>query len=44
MHKKLTHPTERTERRISAVTSISMCALTVIAQIVTTLLLTHFLR
>lgn len=44
MHKKLPHPTERTERRISAVTSISMCALTVIAQIATTLFLTHFLR
>ncbi len=44
MHKTLPQPTERTERRISAFTSISMCALTVIAQIATTLLLTHFLR
>ena len=34
---------ELTERNISAFTSLSMCALTVIAQIVTTLLLTHFL-
>ena len=44
MHKKLPHATERTERRISAVTSLSMCVLTVLAQIATTLLLTHFLR
>lgn len=44
MHKALPQPTERTERRISAFTSISMCALTVIAQIATTLLLTRFLR
>ena len=36
--------TERTERGISNVTSVLMCALTVIAQIVTTMLLTHFLR
>ena len=43
-HKNLPQPTERIERRISAATSISMCALTVIAQIATTLLLTHFLR
>ena len=35
---------ERIERKISAVTSISMCALTVLAQIATTLLLTHFLQ
>lgn len=35
---------ERTERRISAVTSLSMCALTVIAQIAITLILTRFLR
>ena len=35
---------ERTERGISNATSILMCALTVIAQIVTTMLLTHFLR
>ena len=44
MHKKLPQTEERTERRISAATSLSMCALTVIAQIATTLLLTHFLR
>ena len=44
MHKNLPHPTERTERRISAATSISMCVLTVLAQIATTLLLTYFLR
>ena len=43
-HKNLPQPTERIERRISAATSISMCVLTVIAQIATTLLLTHFLR
>ena len=44
MHKR-THPVEeRTERRISAITSISMCVLTVLVQIATTLLLTHFLR
>ena len=44
MHRNLPHTQERTERRISAATSLSMCALTVIAQIATTLLLTHFLR
>ena len=44
MHKNLPHPQERTERRISAATSIGMCILTVLAQIATTLLLTHFLR
>ncbi|WP_295579592.1 cardiolipin synthase [uncultured Oscillibacter sp.] len=44
MHKNLPRPTERIERRISAFTSISLCVLTVIAQIATTLLLTHFLR
>ena len=44
MHKNLPHPQERTERRISAATSIGMCVLTVLAQIATTLLLTHFLR
>lgn len=43
MHKNLPKTTERTERRISAATSIGMCVLTVIAQIATTLLLTHFL-
>ena len=35
---------EHTERRISAVASLSMCALTVLAQIGTTFLLTYFLR
>ena len=44
MHSRPAHTAERTERRISAATSILMCALTVIAQIVTTLLLTIFLR
>ena len=39
-----TRTPERTERRISAATSISMCALTVIAKIATTLLLCNFLR
>jgi len=36
-------PKERTERRISAATSLSMCALTVIAQIFTTVLLSRLL-
>lgn len=44
MQKKVPYMEERTERRISAVTSISMCALTVILQISVTLLLTHFLQ
>lgn len=44
MHKKFPQSTERTERRISAVTSITMCVLVVIAQIVTTFLLTYFLK
>lgn len=44
MHKNLPHTQERTERRISAATSIGMCVLTVLAQIATTLLLTHFLK
>ena len=44
MHRDRTRTPERTERRISAATSLSMCALTVIAQIATTLLLTYFLR
>ena len=35
---------ERTERRISAATSLLMCALTVLAQIAVTLLLVHFLK
>lgn len=37
-------PEERIERRISAVTSLSMCALTVIAQIALTLFLASFLH
>lgn len=35
---------ERTERRISAATSLLLCALTVLAQIAVTLLLVHFLE
>ena len=35
---------ERAERRISAATSLLMCALTVLAQIAVTLLLAHFLK
>ena len=42
MHNKMSP--ERIERKISAATSISMCALTVLAQIATTLLLTYFLQ
>jgi cardiolipin synthase len=44
MRKSLPQTSERIERRISAATSISMCILTVAAQIATTLLLTTFLR
>ncbi len=44
MHRDRIKTEERTERRISAATSLSMCALTVLAQIATTLLLTYFLR
>ena len=44
MHMNRPHTTERIERRISAAASISLCVLTVLAQIATTLLLTHFLR
>ena len=44
MHRNFPQPKERTERRISAVTSLSMCALTVVAQIATTLILTNLLR
>ena len=43
MHKKYPHPPERIERNISAAASISMCVLTVLIQIATTLLLTAFL-
>ena len=44
MHNHRIKTQERTERRISAATSLSMCALTVLAQIATTLLLCNFLR
>lgn len=44
MARRASRVKEHTERRISAVTSISMCVLTVIAQIATTFLLTYFLR
>ena len=44
MHRKAPHTTERTERRISAATCILLCALTVLAQIATSFLLTYFLR
>ena len=44
MRRNRTKTPERTERRISAFTSLSMCAFTVIAQIAVTLLLTKFLR
>ena len=39
--KRRFHAQERTERRISAVTSISICVLTVLLQIVLTLTLTY---
>ena len=44
MRKDRSKTPERIERKISAATSISMCALTVMAQIATTLLLCNFLR
>lgn len=44
VHRSVPRTSERIERRISAATSISMCALTIVAQIATTLLLTYFLR
>ena len=44
MSKKRTKTEERTERRISAVTSLSMCAMTIIAQIAITLLVTRLLE
>ncbi len=44
MKKSNPYEIERTERRISAASSIAMCALTVIAQIAVTLLLAVFLR
>lgn len=44
MHKKRPHPSECVERRISAATSITLCALTIFLQIATTLLLTRFLH
>ena len=44
MHKKGPHISERTERRISIATCLSMCALTILAQIATTILLSYFLK
>ena len=44
MHKKGPHTSERTERRISIATCLSMCALTIIAQIATTILLSYLLK
>ena len=44
MHRYGPHTSERTERRISAATSILLCALTVLVQIAVTLLLTQLLR
>ena len=41
--RRLPQPEERTERRISAATSLTICALTVIAQIAITLALTQLL-
>ena len=46
MHKNIPHippVEERVERKISAFTSISMCALTVIAQIATSILISFLL-
>ena len=44
MYHKVKGPQERTERRISAATSLAMCALTVLLQIGTTLLLASLLH
>ena len=44
MKRKRSHAAERVERRISAGTSISMCVLTVLLQIATTILLSSFLE
>ena len=44
MRKNRSRTPERTERRISAATSLAMCALTVLAQIATTILLATFLK
>ena len=44
MHKKQPRAPERIERKISAATSLTMCALTVLVQIATTFLLTFFLK
>ena len=44
MYRKRPYPAERVERKISAATSIFLCVLTVLLQIVTTFLLTHFLQ
>lgn len=44
MHRKFPYASDKVERRISAATCILMCAVTVLAQIATTFLLTKFLR
>lgn len=44
MHRKFSGASERAERRISAAACILMCAVTVLAQIATTFLLTKFLK
>lgn len=44
MYHKVKGPQERTERRISAATSLAMCALTVLLQIGTTLFLSNVLQ
>ena len=44
MKQRRSHAAERVERRISAGTSISMCVLTVLLQIATTILLSSFLE
>ncbi len=44
MRKKKPYTGERAERRISAAACLSMCALTIIAQIATTVLLSYFLK
>ena len=44
MRRNRTRIPERTERRISAATSLALCALTVVVQIATTILLATFLK
>ena len=44
MQKKRHYSKERAERRISLAACLSMCALTIIVQIATTVLLSYFLR